>query len=126
MNLSTTIIIGLMGASLFGGAVTPLIASRLAQPVFRFFAGRSYRFMALLVFAATVMLLGSVMIYAQFWQGSEISSATLFIITRAALFITGACFVLYSVAALWYARRIRQGTWKVFWVQALRAFGREL
>jgi hypothetical protein len=117
MSLLTTIIIGLLGGAV-GALVTPGLAPRLTPPVVRFFAGRSYRFMTVLVFAAAVMLLASVMIYAQVWQDSVIS--------RAALFITGPFFVFYSVTAVWYARRIRQGTWKVLWVQALRALGREL
>lgn len=113
MSLSTTIIIGLLG-----GVIGSLVAPPVTPYALRFFAGRSYRFMAVLVFAAVSSLLGSVMIYEQSWQESKTSSV--------ALFGTGACFVIYSVVALWYARRIRQGTWKLFWVQVLRTLGREL
>ena len=109
MNLPFNIMIGLLAAP---------VGVLLAPHVARFFARRAYRFLVVLVFAAAFLLFALVVAYRQMEQGLEPSKTGLYLLLL--------LFVLYCVAALWYAQLIRRGTWQRVWIQALKHLGRRL
>ena len=90
----------------------------LSIRVARFFGRRAYRFLAAMIFGASVMLGGIIVGYRQLQQGLEKSEA--------GLYIGIACLGVYSAAAVWYAYRIHQGTWQRVWIWMLRQLGSSL
>ncbi len=43
--------------------------------------------------------------------------------SKGGLYVCIGCFVAYLIAAIWYAREIRRGTWQQIWLNALEQLG---
>jgi hypothetical protein len=89
-----------------------LIARWIAPGVVRFLGGSPWRFLLLLLFGAAVMLAG--LIHETLVAESKPERVGLSI-----------CFLVYAAAALWYARRIQQGTWQRVWTRLAEVMSRD-
>jgi len=71
-----------------------------------------------MIFGASGMLVALVACYRESQRGLEDG--------KAGLYICIACFIMYFTGAVWYAYRIRQGSWQRVWIYILRCLGRDL